>query len=1170
MRNFFQSKYFIRLFLLYRERFALFMAIIVVCFVFAGKAGAQQASYIFTKYDTDNGLTQSVVNCILQDSTGFIWIGTQDGLNRFDGNQFLHYPMPAKLGNNREFIASMVELPGGLLFIATRNTGIFVYNKFKDKVEPILLNSADSGLISKADIKTIANYNNDALLIGTNIGLFYYSLKTKRLKEIFLPVLNNVPGGKNIQEIYVHSNKNVFLGTENGLIELDHQLIFRNNYPQRNHTTPAQLFITSIVEQSTGDLLLGTARGIKHFSIDKKMIRTFLPEEEFLAEAEISGLRLDRKGNLWASTFGSGLFYWQQATDSLMVFQQGSQKNSFPNNYMYGIYIDNSGLVWVGTYGQGVVSIHQRNKIFKQFPDETSAKWIFSSSDVYAITSGLNNDVFMGTDNGLITYHTHSEQATLIKPNNNQFIDVVYALYTDSKGIIWIGTAGKGLYYATYNSQAKEYNEPGLLNGANNEIMEMLLSDVLSITEDSKQNLWVATRMGLVKINAKRNSFSAYSLNNKKLTTDEVSFIGADNSGEIWLASMNQLYKLNEQSDKFEPILSKEFLAKINQINNFSFDRNDEIWLGTDDGLRRYNHTSGQMLHLTTKDGLPDNVIYSIHTDDKNNLWITTGKGLAKVKVTKNSGVNIVNYTENDGITCIQFHLNAIHKSRNGRMYLGCEKGILTFNPHDVIGNEFVPPIVITDFKLFFESVPISENGETPLSKSIATTTEILLEHTQHRVSFSFAALNFIDPNKNQYAYFMENMDKEWVMAGNERTANYILLPGEYTFMVRASNNDGIWNDTGVSIRIVVSPPIYQRTWFVVVVILLVMGLTFLFIHMRTRNLRYRQRELETKVTERTFEVLQQKKELELQADKLNQINEELNTSNEELNATLENLRAMQSQLVSHEKMASLGQLTAGVAHEINNPINFINGNISPLKRDIDDVLRVMNLYQQIIDQNKLQQYFSDVEKLKQNIDLDYTINEMEALISGIKEGAQRTTDIVKGLRNFSRLDEDDMKLANVNEGIQSTVLILRNKIKNRADVQLVLGDIPEIICYPGKLNQVFMNIISNAVDAMNENGGQIVITTTGNQSHVFISIRDNGKGIPQEIIERIFEPFFTTKDVGKGTGLGLSISYGIIQKHKGDIKVTSEIGEGSEFLITLPIQQPNEPEKGAENATKE
>lgn len=283
-----------------------------------------------------------------------------------------------------------------------------------------------------------------------------------------------------------------------------------------------------------------------------------------------------------------------------------------------------------------------------------------------------------------------------------------------------------------------------------------------------------------------------------------------------------------------------------------------------------------------------------------------------------------------------------------------------------------------------------------------------------------------------------------------------------------------------------------------------------------------------------------------------------LKKANDELNSTLNNLRETQSQLVNSEKMVSLGQLTAGVAHEINNPINFVSSSIKPLKRDISDILAILAQYEEVNETNLLPKK-QEIDKFKDEIDLDYVKEEIDLLLKGIGEGASRTAEIVKGLRNFSRMDENDLKKANIHEGIDSTLVLLNHKLSSIGIVKNY-GDIPEIECYAGKLNQVFMNIINNAIHAIeaskkNEQG-KITITTSASDKNITISIKDTGTGMPENLREKIFEPFFTTKDVGEGTGLGLSIAYTIIKNHKGDIKVKSEPGVGTEFIITLPNKQ--------------
>ncbi len=279
-----------------------------------------------------------------------------------------------------------------------------------------------------------------------------------------------------------------------------------------------------------------------------------------------------------------------------------------------------------------------------------------------------------------------------------------------------------------------------------------------------------------------------------------------------------------------------------------------------------------------------------------------------------------------------------------------------------------------------------------------------------------------------------------------------------------------------------------------------------------------------------------------------------LTRKNKELEKTLANLQNAQLQLVESEKMASLGQLTAGIAHEINNPINFVSANVGPLKTDFAELRDLLDRYQALHASSRLQEDLSEVRRYGEELDVAYLQGEVEALLNGIEEGASRTKEIVVGLRNFSRLDEVDLKTANVHEGIDSTLMLLRSKLRSRIRVVKEYGNLPDIECYPGKLNQVFMNILSNAI-AATPGEGTITVRTWQDGPWVNISIRDTGTGMTEKVKRHIFEPFYTTKAVGEGTGLGLSISYGIIQKHKGKIEVCSEPGEGSEFVITLPVR---------------
>jgi signal transduction histidine kinase len=304
-----------------------------------------------------------------------------------------------------------------------------------------------------------------------------------------------------------------------------------------------------------------------------------------------------------------------------------------------------------------------------------------------------------------------------------------------------------------------------------------------------------------------------------------------------------------------------------------------------------------------------------------------------------------------------------------------------------------------------------------------------------------------------------------------------------------------------------------------------------------------------------------QKEELQSQKEELIESKEMAENQKKELQFTLENLKLTQNQLIQSGRMASVGQLTAGIAHELNNPINFVSGNVRPLSRDVEEILYILNQYETIINNKKLQNEFSEVESFKQECDYKYLISEVKDLLKGIAEGANRSSEIIKGLRSFSRLDEDTFKLADIHEGLDSTLILLHNKLKNKITVHKEYGNLPKIECLPSKLNQVFMNILTNSIQAIQDKG-DIFVQTVSSSIVIKVIIRDTGAGMSKEVKERIFEPFFTTKDVGKGTGLGLSISYGIIEQHQGNMDVLSEPGKGTEFIITLPINQPNKTAK--------
>ena len=517
---------------------------------------------------------------------------------------------------------------------------------------------------------------------------------------------------------------------------------------------------------------------------------------------------------------------------------------------------------------------------------------------------------------------------------------------------------------------------------------------------------------------------------------------------------------------------------------------------------------------------MPNNIINGILEDEKGNLWISTNNGICKfstqTKDIRDAVLTSRTYKAEDGLQN-KFNENACYKGRDGWLYFGGSSGLNVFNPDNIKDNSFIPPIVITRFYLF----------EKPqrMDTLITSDKSMLLKYNQNSFSFEYAALSYLFPEKNRYAYMVDGLDKEWHYIGTRHYTAYTNLdPGHYTFRVKACNNDGYWNEEGIAIDITITPPFWKTWWFMTASALLIAFIIFGYIQYRTRSLRKQTILLEQKVTQRTHE---------------------LSEKNTELTSTMNNLRSTQDQLIQSEKMASLGQLTAGIAHEIQNPLNFVN-NFS------ESSIELLEEVEASADPDEQKELIGDV---KQNLEK-------------VVHHGKRADSIVKGMLMHSRTGVSEKQITDINKLVEEFVDLAYHGMRAKDSgfncaIEKELGkDLPKVKIIPQDVSRVVLNIFNNAFYAIEdkkktagENYKRVVkVRTYQSGNKVGIAIRDNGNGIPQEVKDKIFQPFFTTKPTGQGTGLGLSISYDIITKgHGGDLRVDSRPGEFTEFIIELP-----------------
>ncbi|MBN1339933.1 MAG: GHKL domain-containing protein [Bacteroidales bacterium] len=1115
------------------------------------RSGDFKMDYLTTK----QGLSESVVTCIFKDSRGFVWFGTQNGLNRFDGYEFTcYYHSDSVAGSiSGNYIRSVAEDSGGNLWVGTDKNGLNKYCRSADTFTVFRHSEGDQSSISDNTVLSIVNYGQDSLLIGTGAGLCFFDPVKEIFSEVRIKTGDEIAGSLYVESILAEG-RTVWLGTERGLFRLnltDGKAVRYVSDPLKDNTLSNNM-VHCIFRTSKGNLLAGTNEGLNVLSDDGRTFARYYYGpglEGDMRKSEIQAITEDHLGNIWVGSFGGGVIRADPVSGkSEIITSLDSHAYPLNNDYIYSLYYDPSGLLWIGTYGGGVNKLGILTVSFGHFSRGSDPERSLVSNEVYAIHAG-KEELWVGTDNGLSIRNMKSGSFQHIpyRPGSPGGLSSsrVYALLEDSAGNMWIGTADNGLSMLSFSDRqagrfrfrkiAHDPGNPGSLSS----------NSILCLSRDGQGKIWVGTEEGLNVLDNQGNIIHTYFHHPDdplSLSSDFVNVVYCSEDGTVWIGTSDGLNRFSRENNAFArvriPGLDEED-GSSHAVYCITGDENGFLWIGTDNaGLFRYDAIHGHCQQFMVEQGLPDNVVYALLPDPDGSFWISTNNGLARIRAGGEADrLTVVKYNTSGGLPVDSYNIGAYAKGADGKLYFGSYKGLVYFHPDEVRGNAAIPPVYITGFSLFFEPVPISSDGSTPLDRHITETGQIILNHRQNVVQFKFSALDYTEPSKNNYAFMMEGLEREWNYVKNRREAQYLYLPpGEYTFRVIASGSNGVWNRQGASLSVIVRPPFTATIWFYLGVALAVILIVLLILHIRTRRLRAIKVNLENQVERRTSE---------------------LKETNEELNKALDDLRRTQTQLVNAEKMASLGQLTAGVAHEINNPINFVSGNVKPLKRDIGDIINILRAYEEAVEKNKLQDIFKDVAHLKKSVDYHLLTDEIYQLLSGIGEGADRTAEIVRGLRNFSRLDEEELKKADINEGLNATLLILTHKLKNDIEVVRDFGSIPPVMCYPGQLNQVFLNILNNAAEAI-RGKGTITINTRQEGGRVVISVKDTGAGMTEAVLKRIFEPFYTTKDVGKGTGLGLSISYGIIKKHNGTIEVKSIPGKGSEFIIALPANITN------------
>lgn len=804
--------------------------------------GKPEKNINFERISIEDGLSESTTFSIIQDHLGFMWFGTNDGLNKYDGYTFTVFkPIPGdstSLSGNRIFKLYLDSQ--NKLWVGTDN-GLNCFIAETNTFKRYMYSSADTNSLSNNYISEIFEDSRGNFWVGTNNGLNKLDRATGKIKRYMANFDDKMALIENhVWTIFEDSYNRLWLGTDRGI----NRYVFESDKFERFFITNngkidfSQNTIFKIYEDNTQNLWVGTLEGLHKFEPDIKKFTSFRhspTKKASLSYDNIWSLFQDSQNNFWVGTLGGGLNL-KDTNNSFTAYRHNLKNRvSLSSDYVWSIYEDRAGILWIGTdiginkYDPGKEKFNLlRNKPY----DENS----LINNEIHSILVDSKNYLWVGTRAGLNRYNPSSGKFDLYRHDDNDNMsvsnDYIRAIFEDSDGTIWIGTNGGGLNRFS-NGRFKHY-----LNDPSNP-KSLSENKVIAITEDADGYLWLGTLHGVNKFDKKREIFTKF-INNPASTNtishDYVTTLSFDEDGLLWIGTYNGLNMLNPQTGKFTYFNSGEKYGDSGLSTNYIWSlyiTGDTVWVGSNGGLTILDKKSERYKKLPDELNLYNIVVYGILSDTSGHLWFSSNMGIFEFDPTNNS---LKNYTVGDGLQSNQFSGGAYTKDKNGKLYFGGINGLNSFYPDRIKENEHIPQIVITDLKILNKSASISPEG--PLTSSINLAERIELTYYQDVFSFEFASLDFSYPAENEFKYKLENFDSDWNYAGKRNFVMYTNLdPGEYIFRVTGSNNDEVWNETGTSIAVIIHSPFWETWWFLAIIFLSISGLAYFVISYRVKSI---------------------------------------------------------------------------------------------------------------------------------------------------------------------------------------------------------------------------------------------------------------------------------------------------------------------------------------------